>query len=207
MSATGFWASVGLRVAPGTAGSGVRYRVGIETGLLLGGFHRAIEETVRTTLAQGLSGWPVTDCTVTLIRGRYSTGTTAADFRGVTPLVLMAALSAAGTRVFEPCHRFELEVPADTLGAVVTELALAEAELRDTRPVGGSWWLEGDIPARRTHDLQQRLPGFTHGEGAWSSRPYGDRPVTGPAPVRERTGANPFDRQEYLRYLRRRGPR
>jgi ribosomal protection tetracycline resistance protein len=114
----------------------------------------------------------------------------------------MAALSAAGTRVFEPCHWFELEVPADTLGTVITELALAEAELRDTRPAAGSWALDGDIPARRVHVFQQRLPGLTHGEGAWSSRPYGDRPVHGPAPVRDRTGANPLDRREYLQYLR-----
>jgi ribosomal protection tetracycline resistance protein len=205
MSQTGFWATVGLRVAPGPAGSGVEYRIGIQTGVLLAGFHRAVEDTVRRTLEQGRYGWPVTGCTVTLIRGRYSTGTTAADFRNLTPLVLMAALSAAGTRVFEPCHRFELEVPADALGTVVTELALAEAELRDTRPAAGSWLLEGDIPARRTHEFQQRLPGLTHGEGAWSSRPYGDRPVRGPVPVRARTGANPFDRREYLQYLRQHG--
>lgn len=207
MSRTGFAATVGLRVAPAPTGSGIAYRVGIEPGLLLAAFHRAIEETVHSALAQGLSGWPVIDCTVTLILGDYSPVTTAADFRHLTPLVLMAALTAAGTLVFEPCHRFELEVPPDTLGPVLDRLAASEAELREPRPSGGAWLLEGEIPARRVHEFQQRLPGLTHGEGAWSSRPSGDRPVRGPAPVRERTDGNPLDRQEYLRYLRQRGLR
>lgn len=44
---------------------------------------------------------------------------TGADFRGLTPMVLTAALRAAGSQVYEPMHRFRLEVLADTLGAVL----------------------------------------------------------------------------------------
>jgi ribosomal protection tetracycline resistance protein len=117
----------------------------------------------------------------------------------------MAAVAAAGTRVYEPCHRFELEVPPDPLGTVLARLAACEAELRDTRRSGGSWLLEGELPARRVHEFQQRLPGLTRGEGAWSSRPHGDRPVNGPPPVRSRTDGNPLDRQQYLWYLRQHG--
>jgi ribosomal protection tetracycline resistance protein len=206
MSRTGFAATVGLRVEPAPAGSGIVYRLGIQPGILLARFHHAIEEAVREALSQGRCGWPVTDCTVTLTRGGYdAASSTGGDFRYLTPLVLMAAVAAAGTRVYEPCHRFELEVPSDTLGTVLTRLAACETELRDTRPGGGSWLLEGELPARRVHEFQQRLPGLTRGEGAWSSRPYGDRPVAGAAPVRERTDGNPFDRQQYLWYLRRHG--
>ena len=56
-------------------------------------FYRAIEETVHETLAQGLCGWEVTDCIVTLTQaGFWSPVSTAADFRKLTPLVLMQAL-------------------------------------------------------------------------------------------------------------------
>jgi ribosomal protection tetracycline resistance protein len=124
MSRTGFTATVGLRVEPARIGTGIAYRLGIQPGILLARFHHAIEETVRKALEQGRHGWPVTDCTVTLIRGGYDAATsTGGDFRYLTPLVLMAAVAAAGTRVYEPCHRFELEVPSDTLGPVLTRLA------------------------------------------------------------------------------------
>lgn len=208
MSRTGFGATVGLRVAPAPVGSGLRYRVGIEPGWLLTAFHRAIEETVNQALEQGLSGWPVIDCAVTLTGGGYDAATsTAGDFRNLTPLVLLTALAAAGTRVFEPCHWFTLEVPPDVIGTVLTRLAAAEADVRETRPGEASWLLEGEIPARCVHRFQQLLPGLTRGEGAWSSRPYGDRRVTGATPVRERTDGNPLDRQAYLHHLRQRGLR
>ena len=112
-----FLATVGLRVRPGAAGSGVTFRLGIELGALPLAFLKAIEETVRLTLRQGLRGWQVTDTEVTLTRSGYwprqshahgtfdaSMSSTAGDFRQLTPLVLMAALAQAGTRVHEPVH-------------------------------------------------------------------------------------------------------
>lgn len=208
LSHTGFPATVGLRVEPAPVGAGVTYRVAIEPGLLLAAHHRAVEQGVRRALDQGLRGWPVTDCAVSLTRGDYTPPvTTAADFRNLAPLVLMAALSTAGTRVFEPCHSFEVEVPAETVGAVVTRLAACEAEIRDTRPEAQSWLVTGEIPARRVREMQMSLLPLARGEGAWSSRPRGDRPVTGSPPSRVRTDGNPLDRAEYLQHLRRRGLR
>jgi ribosomal protection tetracycline resistance protein len=68
-------------------------------------FHKAIEETVHSTLEQGLHGWEL-DCAVTLTHTAYFSPVRAAgDFRKMTPLVLMTALREAGTRVYEPVHR------------------------------------------------------------------------------------------------------
>ena len=63
-----FLATVGLRVGPAPAGSGVRFELEIEPGSLPLAFRTAIEETVHATLRQGLHGWQVTDCLVTLTR-------------------------------------------------------------------------------------------------------------------------------------------
>ena len=46
----------------------------------------------------------------------------AGDFRSLAPVVLMAALREAGTQVCEPVHRFELELPTATMGAVSSSL-------------------------------------------------------------------------------------
>ncbi|SEH01971.1 ribosomal protection tetracycline resistance protein [Nonomuraea solani] len=173
-----FMATLGLRVEPAPPGSGVGYRLEVDLGSLPMAFHRAIEESVRLALSEGPHGWPVTDVMVTVTRTGYSAPeTVAADFRGRTPIVLMAALRRAGTTVYEPCHRFELEVPLETFGAVTAKLAAVGGELRDTLRQDDTWLLTGEIPAAQAHVFEQRLPGLSHGEGAWLSEPAGDRPA------------------------------
>ncbi|MGW1075171.1 tetracycline resistance ribosomal protection protein Otr(A) [Streptomyces sp. NPDC002537] len=197
-----FWATVGLRVEPGPPGSGTVFRRETELGALPLAFDRAIEDTVHRTLAQGLYGWPVTDCAVTLTRSGYASPvSTAADFRNLTPLVLMAALAEAGTRVYEPCHAYELEVPPDVLSAVSGALAAAGAEFHDTVAGPTACVFKGVVPAARVRDLERRLPALGRGEAVWWSTPSADRPCAGPPPRRVRTDGNPLNRAEYLRHL------
>jgi ribosomal protection tetracycline resistance protein len=174
-----FWATVGLRVEPAPTGSGVGYRLGVDLGSLPLAFHRAIEDSVRDTLRTGPRGWPVTDVRVTLTRTGYASPlSTAGDFRGRTPRVLMRALRRAGTRVFEPCHRFELEIPPEALSAVTVRLAALGAEVAGTAQRGNAWVITGDLPSRSVPEFERQLPGLTHGEGVWWSQPSGDRPAT-----------------------------
>ncbi|MFD1541222.1 elongation factor G [Nonomuraea guangzhouensis] len=212
-----FLATVGLRVEPAPTGTGVRYRLAVSPGALPLAFQRAVEDTVRETLSQGLHGWQVTDCTVTMTHSGYSPrqshshaifdksmSSTGADFRNLTPLVLMNALRQAGTLVHEPMHRFTLEVPADTIGAVLPELARLRAVPRTPAMRGASCLVEGDIPAARVHELQQQLPALTRGEGVLESAFDRYQPVSGAVPARPRTDHNPLDRKEYLLHVMRR---
>ncbi|ONK15977.1 TetM/TetW/TetO/TetS family tetracycline resistance ribosomal protection protein [Streptomyces sp. MP131-18] len=197
-----FWATVGLRVEPAPFGSGVAFRRQVEWGALPRAFHRAIEEAALRTLHQGLHGWEVTDCTVTLFRvGYLAPASVAADFRGLTPVILLRALRAAGSRVFEPCQSVEIEIPPDTLGGVVGFLAALGAETTGTTGRGASWVVGAQVPTRLVQDLTAALPGLTHGEGALWSRGGRDRPVRGTPPRRERFDGNPLNYEEYLRYL------
>ena len=197
-----FWATVGLRVEPAVPGSGVVFARDVEWGALPRAFHRATEDAALRCLEQGLYGWEVTDCTVTLIRvGHQAPVSTAADFRHLTPMVLMRALRAAGTRVYEPCQSVEIEVPADALSGVLGFLGTLGADLG--APVEGEegWAVTADMPSRLVQEVTRALPGLTSGEGALWSRPSGDRPVRRPVPLRERLDGNPLDREEYLRFL------
>ncbi|HXJ26203.1 MAG TPA: GTP-binding protein, partial [Streptosporangiaceae bacterium] len=215
-----FLATVGLRVRPGAAGSGVTFGLGIELGALPLAFLKAIEETVRLTLRQGLHGWQVPDAEVTLTRSGYwprqshahgtfdaSMSSTAGDFRQLTPLVLMAALAQAGTRVHEPVHSFRLEVPADVCGPVLPVLGRLRATWRPPVLKGPVCLLEGEIPAGEVSSLERSLPGLTRGEGVLSAEFSHYQPVSGgPVPVRPRTDHNPLNREDYLRNLRRVAP-
>ncbi|MEU2609982.1 translation factor GTPase family protein [Micromonospora sp. NPDC007271] len=212
-----FLGTVGLRVEPGPLGSGVEFRLGIELGSMPLAFLKAIEETVRETLRQGLRGWEVIDCVVTLTHGGYwarqshshgvfdkSMSSTAGDFRNLTPLVLMAALSRAGTRVHEPVHRFRLDVPADLFGTVLPVLAGLDAVPRASTLHGATYLIEGEVPAGRVHALEQRLPSLTRGEGTLEAEFDHYRPVRGPEPSRPRWDHDPLNRKEYLLAVARR---
>ncbi|MFH8281978.1 GTP-binding protein [Streptomyces antibioticus] len=207
-----FLATVGLRVEPAPPGTGVTFGLEVELGAMPYAFFKAVEDTVRETLGQGLHGWQVTDCAVTMTHSGYwprqshahqgfdkSMSSTGHDFRGLTPLVLVDALRRAGTWVHEPMHRFRLEAPADTLGALLPVLAALDAVPGTTRTEGARCVLEGVVPAARAHALEQRIPGLTRGEGEWESAFDHYAPVAGGAvPERPRTDRNPLDRKEYL---------
>ncbi|GGI96676.1 elongation factor G [Streptomyces brasiliensis] len=207
-----FLATVGLRVDPAPAGSSVDFRLEVELGSMPYAFFKAVEDTVREALGQGLHGWRVTDCTVTMTHSGYSPrqshahqgfdksmSSTGYDFRGLTPLVLIEALRRAGTRVHEPRHRFRLEAPADTLGALLPVLARLDAVPRTTQTHDVLCLLEGTVPAAHVHELEQRLPGLTRGEGELESAFDHYAPVTrGTVPERPRTDHNPLNRKEYL---------
>ena len=105
----------GIRIDPAAAGSGTAFRLEVgHQGVPLyiyknmEGFAAAMRQYVTETLRQGLYGWQVTDCTVTLTRSRYSVPdgppstrgplSGPQDFRKLTPLVVMARARAGPAR-------------------------------------------------------------------------------------------------------------
>jgi ribosomal protection tetracycline resistance protein len=206
-----FHATVGLRVGPAPPGSGVRYGLEVELGSMPFAFMKAVEETVHETLRQGLYGWQVIDCAVTLTHSGYwprqshahgtfdaSMSSMASDFRNLTPLVLMEALRRAGTTVCEPLQRFRLEIPEDTYAAVMPVLMRSRAVPRTSEVRGRTCVVEGDVPAARVHGLERRLPGLTRGEALLECAFDRYAPVRGAAPERPRSDRNPLNREEYL---------
>jgi ribosomal protection tetracycline resistance protein len=128
---------------------------------------------------------------------------TAGDFRHLTPLVLAEALRQAGTLVCEPIQRFQLEVPAATLGAILRILGRAGAVTENTEIGPTTARLEGEIQATQVHGVQQQLPGLSSGEGIFEASFDHYRPVSGDIPARPRSGPDPFDRQLYLHRVQR----
>ncbi|HEY0688940.1 MAG TPA: translation factor GTPase family protein [Kribbella sp.] len=212
-----FLATIGLRIEPAPINSGVEFRLDVELGSMPFAFIKAVEETVKETLDQGIYGWQVTDCTVVMTHSGYSArqshshgvfdksmSSTAGDFRNLTPLVLMEALQQAATTVYEPMHRFHLEVPADTFGPLLPVLARLRAVPQAPTPRGSSYLLEGEVPAAAVYQLEQQLPALTRGEGVLECAFDRYQPVTGKLPTRPRTDHDPLNRRDYLLHILRR---
>jgi ribosomal protection tetracycline resistance protein len=217
-----FLATIGLRVEPGAPGSGVEFRLRVDTRTVpiyiyknADQFADIMGEYARRALREGLYGWEVSDCVVTMIRCNYSSPdgppstrgplSTAADFRNLTPIVLMRALADAGTVVCEPIVKADLEIPTAALGPVLSAVVRLGGAVRRQSVRDEIATVEAVMPAARVHDLQGRLPGLTAGEGMLESAFGGYQPVRGETPIRPRTTANPLNREEYLMYLTRQG--
>jgi len=216
-----FLATIGLRIEPAPDGSGIDFRLQVDSRTVplylyktLASFTEHMGLYVRQTLREGLFGWQVTDCVVTMSTCNYSVPdgppsrrgplSTAADFRKLTPLALMQALEYAGTVVCEPILRARVELPTVAIGAVIAALARLGAAIETPSLQAQLSTLEAILPAARTQDLQRQLPGLTGGEGVLDSSFAGYQPVSGDQPTRRRTTANPLNRAEYMLQLARR---
>ena len=210
-----FDATLGYRVDPAEPGAGVEFRLAVGAAVAplhlygkLELFGEDMERCVRETLEEGLYGWPVTDCVVTLTQTAYGgsdgppskrASTTQHDYRRLTPLVLTDALQRARVVVCEPFVRAELDVPAESLGAVLAAIG----RLGGGGEALGASRVVARMPADRLHELLRQLPALTSGLGVLEARPDGYRPLQGDPPARARTRPSPSDRKEYLRSLRR----
>ena len=152
-----------------------------------------------------MHGWAVPDARVVMTHSGYyprqshahatfdkAMSSTAQDFRSLTRLVLAEALVRAGTIVCAPVHRFELEVPEDTLGSVLGELSRHQAVPLETTLRGRSAVLVGEVPADAVHGVQQRIPHLTRGEGVFTSGLDHYAPTTGAPVERGRAQPDPF---------------
>jgi ribosomal protection tetracycline resistance protein len=213
-----FLATIGLRVDPAPEESGIDFRLDVDARTVplfvyktLDLFAEHMEQYVRQTLREGLFAWQVTDCTVTMTRCGYSVPdgppsrrgplSTAADFRKLTPLVLMRALDQARTVVCEPTVRVNVEFPTDTIGGVMSALARLGAAVETPLLPGQLSTIEALMPAVRADELQRELPRLTRGEGVLESSFAGYQPVSGGPPTRRRAAANPLNLSEYMRDL------
>jgi len=216
-----FSATIGLRVDSAPIGSGVQFRLDVDPRLVpvyiyksADNFVEVITQYVSRALQEGLFGWQVTDCVVTLNECGYYIGdgpakpsgitprTTAADFRKLTPLVLMRAVERARTRVCEPIMRVSIEIPTDDVSAVLAAVARLGGAVEAPSVQRNLSLIAAVLPAARAQDLTRELPGLTGGEGVVETSFGGYRPVRGASPTRRRTMANPLNRVEYMMQLR-----
>jgi ribosomal protection tetracycline resistance protein len=196
-----FSATVGLRIEPGPEDSGVEFRLEVANRWLplyvfssRELFAESMSRYVRTTLREGLHGWRVTDCVVTMTACEYASAdgppskrgslSMPRDYEGLTAIVLRQALKEAGTVVCEPILHARIELPVDALGPLLRTLAHLAASSEPPAVRGALATVEAIVPAAREQELRRQLPGITSGEGVVETSFAGYRQVSGPPPRR-----------------------
>ena len=213
LSTNPFKATLGLRIEPASPGSGIEFRTDVEVRTVpmylfhtVEAFATQMESYVREALTEGLAGWQVTDCRVTMTDCGYASPvTSAADYRRLTQLVLMTALDHAGTWVCEPLMDLTLEVPSSTAPGVVAALGRLGGRVTGQFSANGLSTMGAVLPVARVRSMQSQLPGLSMGEGVLEARFGGYQPVGRDAPRRERSGPSPLERDAWLASLAKRG--
>jgi ribosomal protection tetracycline resistance protein len=212
-----FHADLGLRVEPAAAGSGIEVVVApgldprdapLYTFKTFGAFVEHMGDYIRLALTEGLYGWQVTDCVVSVTKIGYSLADgppsrrgpmpTTRDMKRLTPIVLMQALAQADTAVCEPVFQVAAEVPTEAIGAMLAAFGRLGAGATTPSTRGELSVLETTLPASRVQELRRQLPGLTGGEGVLDSEFAGYQPVAGEPPTRRRLTPDPRNLAEYL---------
>jgi ribosomal protection tetracycline resistance protein len=213
LSTNPFLATLGLRIEPAPPGSGIEYSHEVEPRLIPlylfktpDVFATQMEAYIHEALTEGLAGWQVTDCRVTMTDCGYASPvTSAADYRRLTHLVLMTALERAGTWVCEPLSDLMLEVPSSTAPGVVAALGQLGGRVTGQFSANGQSTVSAVLPVARVRQFQNRLPGLSMGEGILETRFGGYQPVGRDEPRRPRSTPSPLDRDAWLASLAKRG--
>ena len=200
-----FHASIGIRVQPGSPGSGIIYRSAVSTGSLPRGLQRGIEDGVHRYLSQGLKGWEVMDATITVTRGEYdSVMSTGAEFRNLAPIVYMRALQEAGTELLWPLYDFSLHIPRRAVGRAISDLNRMQAVVEMPQTQGDQIIISGKIPVDTCRNYELELRSYTAGQGVFMTQFSGYQPAPKSIDAsRRKSMISPLDLKLYL--LNKRG--
>jgi ribosomal protection tetracycline resistance protein len=207
-----FIATLGVRIEPAAVGSDIDVRFEVEPRLVPlylfktpEMFRTQLTAYARDALAEGLAGWAVTDCRVTVTDCGYrSPETSAADYRRLMELVVTTALERAGTWVCAPLADLSLEMPASAAPGVLAALGRLGGRVTGQFSANGLTRASAVMPLAEVRSLQHQLPSLTMGEGILESRPGGYVPVGEGAPTRPRSRPSPLDRDAWLASMARR---
>ncbi|KUL29299.1 elongation factor G [Actinoplanes awajinensis subsp. mycoplanecinus] len=169
---SGQYAHVVLDVAPG---DGFTFGSTVTGGRVPAEYVRAVEAGCRETLAEGpLGGHPVVGLRVTLTDGQtHPKDSSEMAFRAAGRFGLRTALRACVMELLEPVAEVTVSAPAETLGAVLGDLAARRGQVTDS----GVRAVTAVVPLAELFGYSTQLLSRTHGRGTFTSRPAGYRPA------------------------------
>src|SRR3954462_4030389 len=177
----GQYAVVVIEAEPAPPGSGIVFEQRIVGGTVPSQFHGSVEKGIRTQAERGISGdRPLVDVRLTLVDGNaHSVDSSDAAFQAAGALALREAAAAAGTRVLEPWCEVEVDVPAEYVGAVMSDLSSRRARVTgsDADPDRDLTRVRAEVPEVELLTYPGVLRSVTHGTGSFTRRPLGYEPA------------------------------
>lgn len=198
------WAVLRFLMEPLPEGSGLQYESKVTGGRLPYRYQEHVKTAVPRALQQGLKGWEVTDCKVTLIDGEsHHVHTHPLDFFLATPLAIMDGLRNTGTSVLEPVNRVTFRCPQEYAGKTLGVITNSRGTIVSQQEKPGRFSITAEIPVSECLRFAPAYPSLTSGSGNLSMRfsHYAPCPE-GLWQMRERIGVDPLERSKYILWMR-----
>lgn len=193
------YAEVHLRLEPAKRGEGVSYASICHVDELSDSLQRLVGQHVLEREHHGLlTGSPLTDVKVTLLRGRdHNKHTHGGDFREATLRAIRQGLEKAQNVLLEPYYQFKIIVQSEQIGRVISDIQRANGELDPLITEGERAVVTGRAPVATILDYPSELASFTQGKGKIHLSFGGYAPCHNTSEVIERIGYNKDADPEY----------
>ncbi|MBD5468942.1 MAG: GTP-binding protein [Lachnospiraceae bacterium] len=161
------YAEVHLLMEPGEPGSGLVFASACSEEILEKNWQRLVLTHLEEKEHVGvLTGAPITDMKITLVSGRaHLKHTEGGDFRQATYRAVRQGLRSARCMLLEPYYRFNITVPAQQIGRVMTDMEKKHAQFGAPEASEEQMMLEGIVPASEMADYAKELAAYTKGRG------------------------------------------
>ena len=161
------YAEVHLLLEPGKPGSGLVFDTLCSEDKLDRNWQRLILTHLYEKTHLGvLTGAPITDMKITLVNGRaHLKHTEGGDFRQSTYRAVRNGLMQAESVLLEPWYDFEITVPNENIGRVMTDIQKMSGSFDSPRQDGENSTLTGSAPVSEINSYNSSLINFTRGKG------------------------------------------
>lgn len=158
-----------LEVGPLPRGQGFEFENKIVGGAIPRNFVPAVEKGVVEALHEGpLAGFPTVDVRVTVYDGSYHTvDSSELAFKIAGSMGVKKALEAAHPILLEPLMTLEVEVPADSVGAVLGDLNARRGRIIMVEAKGHMETVKALVPQAELVNYAPALNSLTGGQGSY----------------------------------------
>ena len=187
------YAEVHLLLEPGKQGSGLVFDTLCSEDKLDRNWQRLIiTHLYEKTHIGVLTGSPVTDMKITLVNGRaHLKHTEGGDFRQSTYRAVRNGLMQAESILLEPWYDFEITVPNENIGRVMTDIQKMSGSFDSPLQDGEHSTLTGSAPVSEINSYNSSLINFTRGKGRISLKFKGYFPCHNAEEVIEKFAYDP----------------
>ncbi|MCG7381653.1 TetM/TetW/TetO/TetS family tetracycline resistance ribosomal protection protein [Paenibacillus sp. ACRRY] len=162
------YAEVHLKIEPGERGTGITFDSRCHADDLNVSYQNLIRNHLYEREHNGLlTGMPVTDVNITLLKGRaHKEHTHGGDFREATFRALRQGLEKADNVLLEPFYDFKIKVAIDEMGRVLSDIQRASGIFNPPETVGTQAVITGRVPVSTFMNYSAEFASFTHGRGS-----------------------------------------
>ncbi len=162
------YSEVHLILEPAERGSGLAFESDCSENDFARNWQRLVLTHLHEKTHKGvLAGFPITDMKITLVAGKaHKKHTVGGDFREATYRAVRQGLMQAESVLLEPYYSFEIRVPEENIGRVMSDIQRMGGSFTSPELEDGISILKGSAPVSETRSYSLELASFTHGKGS-----------------------------------------